>query len=41
MHHRYISLLQKKNCVKYFYRGIRDGLRKEFVPMRMYENLKA
>jgi glycosyltransferase involved in cell wall biosynthesis len=37
----YLSILQKKNCFKYFYRGIRDGLRKEFVPMRYYENLKV
>lgn len=36
----FLSLRQRKNCVKYFYEGIAKGLTRKFVPAIPYERLQ-
>jgi glycosyltransferase involved in cell wall biosynthesis len=35
----YLSLLQRKNCIKYVYRGVTRGLQRKMVPTVPYEQL--
>lgn len=36
----YLSLRQRKNCFKFFLRGVKEGMGRKFTPMIPYQNLK-